>query len=270
MGNQIHAYVQTDIGLRLHLHGRDVYTFVDGAAERVGPDGRRKDQRELVADGPRVAGSTSRTGVTMLDVGSGEARTRHVEEIGGRGRCARVTALDGDLRTCRRPRCGDLGLRDGRGDGAGHRLSPGGGCRGGPPVSRRERGMTAQGAIVSPSGSVPVPLDDFGNLSPDGSYVTAEYYDEGFLRMPTPAPNAALEHGARLGRSATSGWMTTHSPRWPSTRTTPDSGYGRPSLLTCSAVTGDCTTTVAALPHGSGSSAADRDRDRDLSLSVRG
>ncbi len=27
------------------------------------------------------------------------------------------------------------------------------------------------------------------------------------------------------------------------------SGYGRPSLLTCSAASGDCRTTVAALPH---------------------
>ena len=27
------------------------------------------------------------------------------------------------------------------------------------------------------------------------------------------------------------------------------SGYGRPSLLTCSAVSGGCRTTVAALPH---------------------
>ena len=252
VGHSIRAYVQTDAGYVFTSTDRTVYTFVDGTAERVGSIGRAvdMDQTELVADGPRVAWVDEQDGATVLDVGSGDVSHTAVEEIAEEHAAPLVTALDGTTAY----------FVDARGVVVWDSTTGAVTVRGSTArvvdaesglLFTKEAGDDGDGAIVSPSGSVPVPLDDFGNLSPDGRYLTTEYHDEGFLRD--------AHTGAELPFDPAHDWALGYQWLDDDTFATmafdendSGSGYGRPSLLTCSAVTGGCRTTVAALPHDIG------------------
>ena len=240
VGHPIRAYVQTDLGYAFTSTDRDVYTFIDGTAERVGSlghavdmepnrTGRGRPARRLGRRAGRRHGARRR-------VGRGLAHGRRGDR--GRARCA--PGHGARRHYCvlrRRPRRRDLGLRDRRGDGRGAEQRPGSWMPRPTSCSRRNPGTTAtvrscllwDRCRYHSTTSATFPLT--AATSPRSTTTGRSCV------MPTPAPNypSSPAHDWALGYQ----WLDDDTFRHDGLSMENDSGsgYGRPSLLTCSAVT---------------------------------
>ncbi len=245
-GRPIRAYVETDAGYVFSSTDLGVYTLIDGETARVGTLTEPvADTPELVADGSRVGWLDADDLYTVRDLATGEVVETPANHDGGRASriSASMTALDGTTAY----------LFDGRGplawdleSGAVTPVVPADGRT----VVDAENGVllvegAPSDAVITATGSVPVQIDDFANLSPDARYVTTSYHDTGFLIDAQTGERLPFDHGHDWAMGYQ--WLTDHTFAAMVFDHRGD-GWGKPALLTCAAATGSCQTTVRQLP----------------------